>query len=308
MWFSSLVPEMSTVLPEDYADLCPMRRDECLARWTTLRIGGPAEHFFEPAKPEHLAALLTRLEVDGVPTRLLGAGANVLAPDGGVPGAVIQTGGMRRVFREENCLRLWPGVSNPQLVRSACELGLSGVEKLIGVPGHLGGSLAMNAGAADWGIWDQVDEVTLWLPGGEIVARKRAEMNPLYRDGALMGAVVLEALLSFEPQPVAQIKQRQEEFLRHKNASQPVTLTSAGCAFKNPPGDSAGRLIDAAGLKGSQVGAVVVSDRHANFLVNQGGATAAEVRALLERIEQTVAKKFGIKLVRELQVWPEPVA
>jgi UDP-N-acetylmuramate dehydrogenase len=308
MWFFFSVPEMSTILPDDYADLCPMRRNECLARWTTLRIGGPAEFFFEPAKPEHLAGLLTRLEKDQVPARMLGAGANVLAPDGGVPGAVIQTGGMRRIFREENCLRLWPGVSNPQLVRSACELGLSGVEKLIGVPGHLGGSLAMNAGAADWGIWDQVSEVTLWMPGGDVVARKRSEMDPVYRDGALQGAVVLEALLNFDPQPVAQIKRRQEEFLRQKNASQPVTLTSAGCAFKNPAGDSAGRLIDAAGLKGRKVGAVLVSDRHANFLVNQGGATAADVCVLLELIEQTVEQRFGVKLVRELQVWPEPVA
>jgi len=299
---------MSTVLPEAYAELCPMRQQVPLSEWTTLRIGGPAEFFFQPQKPEHLGDLLTRLEKDEVPWRMLGAGANVLAPDGGVPGAVIQTGSLRHIFREENCLRLWPGVTLPQLVRSATELGLSGVEKLIGVPGHVGGALAMNAGSADWGIWDQVREVTLWLPGGELVARTAKDIQPSYRNGNLGQAVVLEALLELTEKPVKVVKAEQEAYLRKKNASQPVTLSTAGCAFRNPKGDSAGRLIDAAGLKGWTCGGIQVSPLHANFLVNNGGATAADVRQAIAHIRQTVVDAAGIELATELVIWPEPLA
>ncbi len=299
---------MSTTSPDPYAELAPLRHHEPLARWTTLRIGGAADYFFEPQKPEHLAALLDRLEADAVPFRLLGGGANVLAPDGGVRGAVVHSGGMRRIFREDNCLRLWPGVTNPQLVRSASELGLSGVERLIGVPGHVGGSLAMNAGSADWGLWDQVREVTVWQPGGTLQALSREQVGPLYRDGNLGQAVVLEALIELEAQDPAQVRQRAEDFLRRKNSCQPVTLPSAGCAFRNPPGKHAGQLLDAAGLKGLAVGQAVVSERHANFIVNRGGASAAEIRALLEQMESAVFAAHGLRLRRELVVWPEPAA
>jgi UDP-N-acetylmuramate dehydrogenase len=290
-------------------DCCPYRREEPLARWTTLRIGGPAELFFEPAKPEHLLELLGALHAEGTPFRMLGGGANLLAPDGGVRGAVIHTGAMRRLFREgEDALRGWPGVTIQQLVRTAGELGLSGVERLIGVPGNLGGALAMNAGSADWGLWDEVREVTLWSAERGAHSLTPPEVGPRYRDGNLRGAVVLEALIGLRPRPAREVKAEAEAFLRRKNASQPVTLSTAGCAFRNPPGDSAGRLVDAAGLKGAREGAVVVSERHANFLVNEGGGTAAQVRALLERIERAVAERFGVDLRRELVIWPEPEA
>ncbi|MBC8328667.1 MAG: UDP-N-acetylmuramate dehydrogenase [Planctomycetes bacterium] len=299
------MPSPADSLTERFA----CRREVPLARWTPLKIGGPAELFFEPAKPEQLLELLELLHAQGLPFRILGGGANLLAPDGGVRGAVIHTGQMRRLFRDgDACLRAWPGVTLPQLVRTAGGLGLSGVEDLIGVPGHLGGALAMNAGGGDWGIWDQVREVTLWRAGEGAADFRPEQVGPRYRDGNLRGAVVLEALLAFEPGLPAAVKARAEEILRRKNLSQPVTLSSAGCAFKNPPGDSAGRLIDAAGLKGAREGGVLVSERHANFLVNLGGARAADVVALLERIEATVRQRFGVELERELVVWPEPGA
>ena len=295
---------MSTVSPDAYAEIAPMRRDEPLARWTTSRLGGPAEFFFEPRTPDDLWKLLTRLDEDGVPYRMLGGGANVLAPDGGVPGAVIHTGGMRRIFRDgELGLRAWAGATNQQLVRSAQEHGMSGVEELIGVPGHVGGSLAMNAGSPTWGLWDQVEEVTLWLPGGEVVARTPDEVQPSYRNGNLRGAIALEVLLQFAADRPQAVKARQEDYLRRKNETQPVTLASAGCAFRNPEGDSAGRLIDAAGLKGAREGGIVVSEKHANFLVHEGGGTAAEARALLTRIAETVQETFDVSLHRELVVW-----
>jgi UDP-N-acetylmuramate dehydrogenase len=306
MLFCSLVPEMSTVSPDAYAEIAPLRRDEPLANWTTLKLGGPAEFFFEPRTPDDFWKLLSKLDEDGVPYRILGGGANVLAPDGGVPGAVIHTGAMRRIFRDgEDALRCWAGATNQQLVRAAAEHGLSGVEELIGVPGHVGGSLAMNAGSRTWGIWDQVREVTLWHPGGEIVARTRNEVQPSYRDGNLCGAIVLEVQLEFKVDTPRAVKARQEAYLKRKNETQPVSLPSAGCAFRNPEGESAGRLIDAAGLKGASEGGIMVSDRHANFLVHQGGGSAAQARTLLARIESEVERQFGVKLHRELVVWPE---
>jgi UDP-N-acetylmuramate dehydrogenase len=304
---------MSMPSPATYSDFGPMRLDEPLSGWTTMRIGGPAEMFFEPHKPEFLADLLTALERDGVPWTLLGGGANTVAPDGGIAGAVIHTGNMRRIFRDGDGLRVWPGVTLPTLVRTAMGVGLSGLEQLVGVPGHVGGALAMNAGSADWGIWDQVEEAVLWSPGDanaedglKFRSWSAAEIGPGYRHGNLGGRVVLEALLQLETSSPAVVKATQDAILRRKNASQPVTLTSAGCAFRNPPGDSAGRLIDAAGLKGHRVGDIEVSDKHANFLVNRGAARAADVRQMLAFIEQAVLADSGIQLQRELVVLPEP--
>lgn len=295
----------------DSAERAPLRVDEPLAAHTTLRIGGPAQAFYEPQRPEDLAALLARLTREGTPFRLLGGGANVLAPDGCVPGAVIHTGALRRVFREGEGLRAWAGATLPQLVRCAAEAGLSGLEPLIGVPGQLGGALAMNAGSAAWGIWDQVVEVTVWDPAaaggaGGILLQPRESCAPAYRDGRLGGRVVLEALLRLAPAAPRAVRAAQEALLRRKNATQPVALASAGCAFKNPPGDAAGRLVEACGLKGARCGGAEISTLHANFIVNRGAAAAADVRALLERAEGAVAERFGVRLERELVVWPEP--
>jgi UDP-N-acetylmuramate dehydrogenase len=133
-------------------------------------------------------------------------------------------------------------------------------------------------------------------------------VQPSYRNGNLRGAIVLETLLEFEASSPGAVRARQEAYLKKKNQTQPVTLASAGCAFRNPEGDSAGRLIDAAGLKGAREGGLVVSERHANFLVHEGGGSAAEARRLLERIATTVREQFGVELHRELVVWPEPDA
>jgi UDP-N-acetylmuramate dehydrogenase len=299
-------------LPAASPERAPLRQMVPLADYTTLKIGGPAEFFYEPQRPEDLAAVLTRLEREEMPVRLLGGGANTLAPDGGVPGAVIHTGTLRRIFREGDCLRAWPGVTLPQLVRTALLAGLSGLDRLVGVPGQVGGGLAMNAGSASWGLWDEVEEVSVWEPGGVVRRLLPSDIGPGYRDGRLRGRVILEALFRLRPEAPAALKARQDEYLRAKNATQPVTLSSAGCAFKNPPGDSAGRLVDAAGLKGARLGGAEISSVHANFIVNRGaaagcGASAADVRGLVERAEREVFRQFGIRLERELVIWPEPV-
>ncbi len=249
-----------------------------------------------------MGALLTQLYADRVDWFILGGGANVCFPDEGLS-VVVHTGAMRRMFREENTIRVWPGVTIQQLVRATSELGLSGMESLMGVPGNLGGAIAMNAGTADWGIWELVAEVTLWTPDG-LVSKTREDVQPSYRHGNLGEGVLLEALLQFESRNPAQIKIKQESLLRKKSQTQPVTLSSAGCAYKNPPGDSAGRLIDSSGLKGTTVGGMSVSERHANFMVNDGSATAHDFLTLLEKVEATVFQEHGVKLEREIVIVP----
>lgn len=297
------MPEQLTPSPAAFAEFSPLRLEEPLARWTTLRVGGPAEWFFEPRRPEDLAALLTALHKAQIPFRLLGGGANVLAPDAGVRGAVIHTGALRRIFLEGTALRCWPGATIQQTVRAAAGNGLHGLELLMGVPGHIGGALAMNAGSADFGIWDVVEEVTVWEPEGPWKARARADFDPQYRNGNLGQAVSLEILLRLEKSTKVEVKITQEALLRKKNQTQPVTLFSAGCAFKNPLGESAGRLLDQAGMKGVSVGRASVSTLHANFVVTEPGATSADVLTLLEKMASAVLEYAGITLERELVVW-----
>ena len=292
---------------ENYTEFGPARKSVALSDYTTLRVGGPAAMFFEPQKPEHFADLLTQLEKDDIPVQVIGAGANSVPSDSGFDGAVIHTGNMRRIFQDGDGFRAWSGATLPSLVRAAYELELSGFENLIGVPGQLGGALAMNAGSAQWGIWDLVENITLWVPGKgdhlKIEEHTRESVNPQYRNGNLQGKVVLEALLNLTKSSKPQIKHNQENLLIKKNKSQPVTIPSAGCAFKNPQNDSAGRLIDSCDLKGLRVGAAEVSDKHANFIVNRGGATAVDIVELLNQIHAKVLAETQVDLLRELVVW-----
>ena len=291
----------------DYAEICPARKDVSLRDYTTLRVGGNAKWFFEPHKPEQLAELLSKLESNREPFRLLGGGANSLPSDEGFDGAVIHTGQMRRIFRDGSGLRIWAGATLPAAIRAAAELELSGFEDLIGVPGHIGGALAMNAGSASWGIWDIVENVTLWVPG--IVEALNIEektplmIQPRYRNGNLRGAIVLEALFKLEPSSAFVIKKKQEELLRKKNSTQPVTIPSAGCAFVNPPGDSAGRLLERCGMKGVKEGDAEVSEKHANYIINRGQASSKDVRTLIKRMHQAVKENFKIDLKKELVIW-----
>lgn len=289
--------------PSVYANIAPLRFDVPLSEWTTLKVGGPAEWFFEPRRPEDLGKLLEVLNKDGKPFRILGGGANVLISDEGVRGAVIHTGKMRYVFLEKNCLRCWPGATIVQVVRAATEHGLSGIESLVGVPGNIGGALAMNAGSIDFGIWDVVKSVTVWEPGKPIFEKTSLDVRPRYRNGNLGDSVVLEALLELKESEPEKVKERQQRLLRKKNASQPVALWSAGCAFKNPQGASAGYLLDRAGVKGKRCGSAVVSELHANFIVNEGGASSKDVLDLLNLMAEAVRNTSGINLERELVVW-----
>lgn len=261
-----------------------------LAELTTLRVGGPAE-VWEVETPEHLR------EATREPFRVIGAGSNLLVADEGVPERVVKLG---RTFNDVRALALdggsaadgrtdrWLGAATPLpgLVRRAQRLGLSGLEGLLGVPAVLGGAIAMNAGTRFGEIADALAEVELFVDG----AVERVPPDALgfgYRRSRLPeGAVILRARLRLSPSDPERVQEAMDQ-VDAARRGQP-RVKSAGCAFKNPPGDSAGRLIDAAGLKGLRVGDAMVSPEHGNFIVNLGNATAADVRELLARVQAGV--------------------
>jgi UDP-N-acetylmuramate dehydrogenase len=316
---------------------CAALRDADLSARTTIRVGGSAEWLLEPAHPDELVAAWNAARERGFLPRILGGGANLLVPDGRLPGVVITTERMSRVFRpqrddptregdefapllpalvpqerdEDTRLIVWAGCSMPGLVRITRDLGWSGLEGLAGVPGHLGGGVAMNAGGR-WGeMWDVVERVRVLTPEGELRELERAQCAPRYRDGNLAGALVLGAVLRLRVDERAVVRERVAGFLREKSAAQPVTERSCGCIFKNPDparsdGRGAGQLIEAAGGKGLARGDAVVSEKHGNFIVNRGHARAADVLALIEDVRARVAERFGLRLETEVKVWPGP--
>jgi UDP-N-acetylmuramate dehydrogenase len=301
---------------------------------TTLHVGGRAAWLLEPATPDELRAAVLAARAEGLAVRVLGGGANLIVEGGLWPGAVIATERLRRVFRPlsgapagergfwgseasgaeladpaaDPRLVAWAGASMPGLVRAAAQLGLAGLEGLVGVPGNIGGGLAMNAGGR-WGeVWDAVESARLLTPEGEFADVARAAHAPRYRDGALGGAIAVGAVLRLRPAPRAEVEERTRAYLLEKKRAQPLTEWSAGCIFKNPPKDAsggkgAGLLIEECGLKGRRRGGAVVSAKHGNFIVNEGTATADDVLALVEELRAAVAERTGIVLETEVKVW-----
>ena len=313
---------------------CAALREPDLAARTTIRVGGRAQWLLEPADPDEFTAAWCAARERGFEPRVLGGGANLIVQDGLLPGVVITTERMGRVFRphpdggaregdeftpllpalvpleRDGDARLvaWAGCSLPGLVRLTRDLGWSGFEGLAGVPGHLGGGIAMNAGGRFGETWDVVESVRVLAPDGALRQLGRAQCTPRYRDGALDGAIVLGAVLRFRVLERAAVRERVASFLRHKSAAQPVTERSSGCVFKNPDpalsgGRGAGELVEAAGVKGRTRGDAVVSEKHGNFIVNRGHARACDVLALIEEVRSCVAERTGILLANEVQVW-----
>lgn len=295
-----------------------------------MRVGGRAEWLLEPATPEELRKAVVAAREDGHEPRILGGGANLIVDDGVLPGVVITTDRMKRLFRpiemhaglveepdariapapREEGLRFvsWAGTTHQKLLASASQLGWSGLEGLAGVPGHVGGGVAMNAGGKWGGMWDQVERVLVVDERGDLVEMARADCAPRYRNGGLGRKVVASVLLSFRLDTVPAVKERAREFLLAKNKVQPVSLWSAGCIYKNPDPDrsggrTAGQLVDACGLKGTRIGDAEITDLHGNFFVNRGNATARDLLALIERARAVVAEKTGVLLENEVKVW-----
>ena len=282
------------------------RFDQPLRNATTLRIGGPADCFAEVEREEELEALLAIIGEYGLPFFILGKGSNVLVPDEGLRGVVFRLGrGFGSVAIEGPVVSAGAGCANAAFVERCRAAGLGGMEFLIAVPGTIGGAVAMNAGAHDGETARNLTAVRYFQIGGGLREEAASAFSFAYRHSPLQGRqgrIVLSADFRLEPQPQERIAERVAAFQTYRRETQPRDFPNCGSVFKNPPGDFAARLIEAAGLKGKRLGNAQVSEKHANFIVNRGGATAAEVLALVDLIRENVYSQSGIALDLELQV------
>ena len=279
-----------------------MRYDEPLARHTSWRVGGPARCFYRPAESTDLARFLQQLPANE-PLLWLGMGSNLLVRDGGFNGTVIATQGCLSGMAvvEDNLLWVEAGVTSAQVARFAARAGLCGVEFLAGIPGTLGGALAMNAGAFGGEIWPLVERVETLDRTGRVRLRKPEDFTVGYRKVvAPEGEWFIAAWLRLEQGDVAEGQARIRQLLEQRAATQPLGLPSCGSVFRNPPGDHAARLIESAGLKGSAIGGACVSEKHANFIINTGAATAADIEQLIKKVQQQVAAVHGVELQTEV--------
>jgi UDP-N-acetylmuramate--alanine ligase len=281
-----------------------LRREEPLAPKTTMRVGGAARVYVEPATTDDLRTVWQESRRRGLPALMLGRGSNLIVPDEGVDGVVISLAApVWSVYEARPNGRVWAGAGLrlKNLCGLAVTAGLTGFEFLEGIPGSVGGALRMNAGAMGGWMFDVVEELQLMLESGEIRTMRREELQVDYRHCAeLKHAVALGALLRpASPGDSAAISRQIDTYRRKRQESQPRE-PSAGCIFKNPPGTSAGRLIDQSGLKGARVGEAEVSPVHANFIVNCGHATAGDVLALVRHVRAEVRAKTGIELEPEV--------
>ena len=294
--------EITTLLPNILLCL-----EEPLAKHTSFRIGGPAEVMAFPKTREELSELLkTSALLDCKPV-ILGAGTNVLAPDEGVRGLVICLkdclGGMERI--NETDIRVMAGVTMTRAAVFAANLGLGGMEFAHGIPGTVGGGVYMNAGAYGGEIKDICKSVEIMDMKGNCHILTGTEMRFSYRHSMLeeTPGIVISADLALTPCPVDEIRAKMQELMGKRSASQPLDLPSAGSAFKRPVGGYAAALIDQCGLRGFQVGGAGVSQKHTGFVVNLGGASAQDVKALLEQVSDRVFEKTGIRLQPEVRIW-----
>jgi len=300
---------------------------ELLAAHTTFAIGGPARWFARPDSVDQLGRLVRRCREMDIPLLTLGLGANLLVSDEGINAMVV------RLSDPGFCRTDWPndqpalppltdgpiiittggGTNMFRLVPQSVRYGLAGLEGLAGIPGTIGGCLRMNAGGR-WGeIADRVLELTVINEAGEIEVLTAKQAGFCYRSSNLEDKIIYQVKLGLYPEDPQKIRAQFLKIWTQKSRSQPLDMPSAGCIFKNPPGQSAGRLIEQAGLKGISIGGATVSTVHANFIITQEGATAVDVYTLINRIRRQVADRFGVELETEIKLWgrqhtrnPEP--
>lgn len=281
-----------------------LRFNQSLAPYTSWRVGGPAERFYRPLDKDDLAAFLQGLPPHE-PLFWLGLGSNLLVRDGGLRGTVIHTRGRLGALKkiQANAIYAEAGVPCAKVARFCSEQGLAGGEFLAGIPGTLGGALAMNAGAFGGETWALVDRVVTVDRAGACRVRTKEAFEIGYRSvRGPEGEWFLSAVLQLEPGDAAQSRAKIRRLLARRAATQPTQLPSCGSVFRNPPGDSAGRLIEASGLKGFSIGGACVSEKHANFIVNRGKASARDIEALILHVRREVERHQGITLECEVRI------
>jgi len=282
-----------------------LRLDEPMARHTSLRVGGTVRYFLEPTNSGEFHRIYQRCHQAGLRVYILGQGCNILVEDGSHLWAVISTAKLKRYRRTGN--RIWAdaGVNLHRLVTAAEDWGLGGLEPLAGIPGSLGGAVAMNAGGVAGCVADHLVSAHLAFPGGLPREVGADALGLGYRSSYLVEGrpCLLSATFELDVVPTERLRATRKALMDRKHNSQPIDAYSAGCVFKNPPGASAGRLIDEAGLKGTVVGDAIVAEQHANFLLNRGRATAADLFRLIDLVVQRVRDLHGITLDLEVKVW-----
>ena len=286
-----------------------LRENEPMSRHTSWRVGGPAELFFRPAGLEDLSLFLRELAVE-TPVFWLGLGSNLLVRDGGIPGVVIAAVGIFKDLERVAALQVRVGVSLPctQLARQCVRWGIGPSEFFAGIPGTVGGALAMNAGAHGGETWERVRSVTTIDRRGDVRIRSIGEYQVGYRSVTRIDDEhdqndewFVEALLEFEAGVGASQETLKALLARRKN-TQPLGLPSCGSVFRNPQGDFAARLIETAGLKGDRIGGAEVSTKHANFIINRNHASARDIEALISHVQSTVSDVHGVELVHEVHI------
>lgn len=279
-----------------------VRFHEPMRLHTSFRIGGPADAYIEPENEGALCRLMAQARRMKVPVFVMG-GTNLLVRDGGIRGVVVRLTRLDRIEEHQGgLLYVEGGVGMPRLLQYALQHRLAGIEFAAGIPGTLAGSVVMNAGTRLGEMQDVVERIRLVTPAGEIRELSAAEAGFAYRRTRLPRGIVAGAWLRLRWDPRSRMDSVVKDALRRRKATQPLALPNAGCVFKNPDGDPAGLLIEAAGLKGAQVGDAQVSTMHANFIVNRGRATARDVLSLIRKVGRTVEQTAGVTLQLEVRI------
>lgn len=288
-----------------FAGTVRLLENEPMSRHTTFRIGGPARYFLELTPETPVGSLLAALRETGEPVTVIGRGSNLLVRDEGAPGVVVCTLGMSGI-RTDGCrIEAQAGATLAQVAAAALANGLTGAEFAAGIPGSLGGAVFMNAGAYDGQMADITAASAYVLPDGGEGALTGAEHGFGYRESAYKGRperLIVSASLELQSGDPAAIRAKMEDFAARRRDKQPLEYPSAGSTFKRPEGYFAGKLIEDCGLKGFAIGGAQVSEKHAGFLINRGGATADEMRRLIETVQSRVLAAFGVELECEVRL------
>jgi UDP-N-acetylmuramate dehydrogenase len=282
-----------------------VRAGEPLAMHTWFQLGGPAQYFAEPETLDELAALVRRCHEEGVPVRLLGEGSNILVRDEGVRGMVVRLSAPAfcRLAIDGRRIIAGGGALLGRAVTAAVHHGLAGLETLIGIPGTVGGAIHGNAGSRSGSIGQWTLHATVLSAAGELSQRGSDELGLGYRQSRIEELAIVEAGCELEEDDPRTLAQRMQKQWIIRKTAQPMGSQCTGCIFKNPRGQSAGEMIDKAGLKGTRIGGAVVSSRHANFIVAEPECTAQDVLRLIEMVRGQIRDRAGVELELELEVW-----
>lgn len=295
-------PKTAPAWEDTLAGLGEMRRDEPMARHTTLGVGGPARWFFRPRDSEALQTAMATIPA-AINILPLGRGSNMLVSDAGFDGIVLDLGSLDAIDINGRRITAGAGARMSKLAQRAAQSGLAGLEFMATVPGDVGGGIVMNAGAFGQQVSDTLREIDIIERDGSGRQMAVTELNMAYRRTQLpAGVLVVSATFELMPDDAGAIQERMRRMRRQRSASQPLAQPNCGSVFKNPPGDHAARLIEAAGLKGKQVGGARISEMHANFMINDGQATSRDILELIRTAQAEVEARFGIHLEPEVRI------